>query len=282
MKKQDYLENETVKSFIDWLIPMISGEREFLHGYEKGRSKTPWKCYSIQNAFENYNWRFSCTIPELEKRSGHSFAESQEVLGIIEKGMKSAIENNNPQSLLKYSTAILEWGGVKRSNYPKLVAKGDEIVQYYEDTIKRLNPETVDTEDDFGDLWMNSGFTKIYSLLIDNFVIYDSRVGAALGLLVRKYLEEENISQIPEGLNFAYGNARPTKNDKGPLNRRNPSSDKHKFPQLNNNPKTHIINNIHANWLINELSKRSVFKNESHPMRALESALFMIGYSVIE
>lgn len=29
---------------------------------------------------------------------------------------------------------------------------------------------------------MNSGFAKLYSLIIDDFVIYDSMVGAALGL----------------------------------------------------------------------------------------------------
>ena len=38
---------------------------------------------------------------------------------------------------------------------------------------------------------MNSGFTKIYSLYIDDFIIYDSRVGAALGFLVRCYCEEK-------------------------------------------------------------------------------------------
>ena len=34
---------------------------------------------------------------------------------------------------------------------------------------------------------MNAGFVKIYSVLLDSCVIYDGRVGAALGLLVRQF-----------------------------------------------------------------------------------------------
>ena len=36
---------------------------------------------------------------------------------------------------------------------------------------------------------MNAGFVKIYSLLCDDCVIYDGRVGAALGLLTRQFCE---------------------------------------------------------------------------------------------
>ncbi|MEN8138907.1 MAG: hypothetical protein ABFR62_10790 [Bacteroidota bacterium] len=34
--------------------------------------------------------------------------------------------------------------------------------------------------------------------------------------------------------------------------------------------------------VLEELSKKSDFKNETSPIRALESALFMIGYSIRE
>jgi hypothetical protein len=280
MNKQEYLEQEIVKEFIDWLIPRIYGKVEFNHDYINSRDKSLWKCNSIFNAFENYKWRFNCVIPNKGKISGNTFIESKNTLEIIEKGMKYSIQENNHKNLLEYSSSILEWGGVKRSNYDKLKDMEESITDYYKDSIKRLNPETVDTKDDFSGINMNSGFTKIYSLLINNFVIYDSRVGAALGLLVKSFLTEKNIVRIPDELNFAYGNARPTKNDKGPLNRRNPSNEKYKFPVLTNNDKKHIKNNIYANWLLKEISDNSKFQNESSPIRALESALFMIGYSV--
>lgn len=280
MNKQEYLNNEIVKEFINWLIPRISGKVEFFHDYINSRDKSLWKCNSIFNAFENYRWRFNCVIPNIGKTSGNTFLESKYALESIEKGMKSAIQENNQKNLLEYSSSILEWGGVKRSNYTRLKDMEESIIDYYEDSIQRLNPEMVNTKDDFSGINMNSGFTKIYSLLIDNFVIYDSRVGAALGLLVKTFLTEKNIARIPDELNFAFGNARPNKSDKGPLNRRNPSNEKYKFPVLTNNDKKHIKNNIYANWLLKELADNSKFQNELSPIRALESALFMIGYSV--
>ncbi|MBC6399703.1 MAG: hypothetical protein GDA42_01780 [Ekhidna sp.] len=111
-------------------------------------------------------------------------------------------------------------------------------------------------------------------------MIYDSRVGAALGLLIRNFLTDKNILEIPNELKFAYGKARPTKGDKSGINKRNPSNENFKFPFLRNDDKFHTLNNIRANWLLKDIADKSAFKNESSPIRALEAALFMIGYSV--
>ena len=146
--------------------------------------------------------------------------------------------------------------------------------------MKGLNPKNVNLTDDFSEILMNSGFTKIYSLLMDNFVIYDSRVGAALGLIIKEFLTEKNILKIPKELNFAYGNARPTKGDNNTKNKRNPSTETYKFSVLRNNNIHHTINNIKANWLLREIADNSIFKQEENPIRTLEAALFMIGYSV--
>lgn len=66
------------------------------------------------------------------------------------------------------------------------------------------------------------------------------------------------------------------------MNRRNPGNEIYKFTSLTNNDKKHTLNNIYANWLIKELSEKSKFKNDNNSIRKLESALFMIGYSVRE
>ena len=44
---------------------------------------------------------------------------------------------------------------------------------------------------------MNAGFIKIYSLLCDYCLIYDGRVGAALGLLTRQFCETTGRTAIP-------------------------------------------------------------------------------------
>lgn len=133
---------------------------------------------------------------------------------------------------------------------------------------------------------MNSGFTKIYSLIVHDFVIYDSRVGAALGLLVRNFCEETGRVKTPEELRFAWGAKRrgASVNTKITDNPRNPSYKGYKFPILTNNTKLHINNNIRANWLLKEVLQRTTSKfnmlDENLRLRALEAALFMIGYDV--
>lgn len=278
MNKQNYLENTIIIDFIDWVKPKISGETSFHHKYLNSRSKSFWECNSIYNAYENYCWSFNCTLPHEGVVRGSTYIESEQVLIAIQDGLKKSLERNDRNELLAHCLSILEWGGVIRSNYSKLVEMGNSIVPYFENAIAKLNPETTDTKNEFSDVIMNSGFTKIYSLLIDNFVIYDSRVGAALALLVKQYLSDRNIHNVPKELNFAYGNARRTKSDTEKINKRNPSNDKYKFRVLNK--KKHIENNIYANWLLKELSEQSSFRFTNNPIRALESALFMIGYSV--
>lgn len=91
-------------------------------------------------------------------------------------------------------------------------------------------------------------------------MIYDIRVGAALGLLLSYYLEDNNIALFPEELRFSYGNTRPTKSDKESINKRNPSSHRSKFTLLDNNWKKHIKNNIYANWLLAEIVRKTKFR----------------------
>lgn len=280
MNRYDYLEKDVVKDFIDWIIPRISGEIRFFHQYKNLKEKTTWSCHSIYNAYENYSWRFTCIIPGIGKVSGSSYKNSEKALDQIEFGLKSALKDENIECVRKFAISILEWGGVKRSNDVKLEKLNVGIVDYFNSAIERLDTLNVDTNDDFSGIIMNSGFTKIYSLLIKDFIIYDSRVGAALGLLVKLFLDENKIDYIPNELAFAYGNARPTNGDKSDINRRNPSNERFKFPVLRNDDKHHILHNIKANWLLKEISNKSQFKNESSPIRALESAFFMIGYSV--
>jgi hypothetical protein len=280
MNKAQYINSKTVIDFIDWIIPRISGEIEFKHSYTSKKTKQYWSCDSIYNAYENYMWPFTCRLPNGNRIKGNTFEQSEELLTNIELGMKSAIINKNANELLLFSRSMLDWGGVLRSNYNKLENMGDDIIQYFELATSKLDPGIVDTNDNFDGIIMNSGFTKLYSLMIDDFVIYDSRVGAALGLLVRNYLEDNNIAMIPKELNFSYGNARPTKSDSGPINKRNPSGSRYKFSQLANNNKRHIKNNVYANWLLAEIAKKSKFKLDKNPIRALEASLFMIGYEV--
>ena len=282
MNKESYLSQKVIQEFISWTLPKINTPDQFKHKYFNLRSKTNWSCNSVYNAFENYEWRFNCTIPHHGKIKGLKYYESSFALEQIKNGLRHAVENKNPKEAFEYSVSVLEWGGVKRSNYEKLLSMDRDIINYYNTMKSKINPKSVNIDHDLSDVIMNSGFTKIYSLLIDDFIIYDSRVGAALGILTKNFLTEYNIPEIPMELDFAYGNSRPTKNDKSKTNKRDPGNGTYKFSVLRNNDHHHTINNIKGNWLVKALADRSIFNQEQDPIRALEAALFMIGYAVNE
>lgn len=280
MNKLTYLNDKNVKAFIQWLLPRISNEIGFHHHYYFEKMKHSWACTSIYDAYEQYVWPFACILPSGERKSGRAYSESEAVMKTIQDGMNSALDKEDPEKLLSYSLAMLEWGGVKRSNDKKLQNLGAGIVLYFQECKKRLDTNVVDLGDDFDGILMNSGFTKLYSLVIDDFIIYDSRVGAALGLLVRMFLEETGATEIPKTLDFAFGLARPTKGSKGKVNRRDPSTEVFRFRPLYNSAKKHIDNNIRANWLVAEVAAKSKFAQTADPIRNFEAALFMIGYNV--
>ena len=198
-------------------------------------------------------------------------------------GLRESVSQNNPELCKKYCLSILQWGKVQNGNEDKVLDLGSDIVLYLKKCISKLNPNEFDTNNNYSDIIMSSGFTKIYSLLMDDFVIYDGRVGAALGLLVKTFCEEKGLQTIPSELLFAYGNAKGDANTV--QKRRNASNSKYKFPLLDPN-RNHTVNNIRANWLLKEILDKSDSKFNEIPMklrmRGLEAALFMIGYDVLQ
>ena len=59
-----------------------------------------------------------------------------------------------------------------------------------------LRQGNLDSPEFFSDLRFNAGMTKVYSLMCDNFIIYDSRVAAALGWLVMKYCRDRKLTAL--------------------------------------------------------------------------------------
>lgn len=282
MNKKEYLNDSNVKSFIEWVSFKLDKPNSFMHSYVSRKTKQGWECDCIYSAYENYSWPFSCFNPTNGKNtSGRKYSESESVLSQFSSGLCQSVEGDNPELITKYCLAILEWGGVLSRNREKVLGF-DNITNYLKVAMRVLDPNIFDSRNNLSNIKMNSGFTKIYSMLIDDFVIYDGRVGAALGLLARKFCEDLNLDIIPENLKFAYGNAREANSKVN--NRRNPSTTKYKFPMLTNSDKKHIENNLKANWLLKEIIAKTNSKfnelEENRQLRALEAALFMIGYDV--
>lgn len=264
LSRDTYLKDENVKMFIEWLLPKL--DVSFNHSYINQKTKKEWKCTSIHDAYNKYDW------------NGKNFKENDEELNTYSSSLKEGIANNDDAKCKAACLKILEWGGVLRGNKERLEQLSHDwtLVQYLKNAQSALTTGCIESADFYKDVYMSSGFTKIYSLYIDDFIIYDSRVGAALGFLVRRFCEENKFQEVPDVLRFAYGNSRTKEVN------RNPSFGIYKFPLLGYGEKSvnHIENNLKANWLLGEvLSLPSKFtQSRESQLRALEAALFMIGY----
>jgi hypothetical protein len=130
---------------------------------------------------------------------------------------------------------------------------------------------------------MNAGWTKYYSFALPAHVIYDSRVGAALGFLVRSYLEslapESRVDAVPPSLAFRWA---PGQGDK---NLRDPSSGPYKFARLlggTSGSREWARVNIQANWILAAAIEKAGVPWCAGPdgFRRVEGALFMLGYDL--
>jgi hypothetical protein len=265
ISKKDFLADSTVNQFSNYLTRLFDNEIEFKHGYFHVKNKKQYQFISLKDALIQYDWN-------------GSYDENKVKLDSFAENLKLSLTQNDPTLAYNISIKVLSWGGVLNGNKETI----DGL--YYDETLISLfkqisiaftkEPLQVDK---LKGIPMNSGFTKIYSLILDDFIIYDSRVGAALGLLVRNFLELNNIEKVPDYLNFAYG----VKKGESGFSSRNPSIGNLQFERLSNNNVLHSINNLKANWILSNAFKNQKNKNFKS-LREIESALFMIGYSVIE
>jgi hypothetical protein len=128
--------------------------------------------------------------------------------------------------------------------------------------------------------------TKIYAAADpDNIIIYDGRVGAALGLLTRHWLVKNRRSTVPPDLGFRWGSNTKTASNK--TETRDPSRDKFEFVSLYK-PSTVATNRTeywadlvrNTNRILQQVVLTLAAQGRVVTLLELERALFMIGYHV--
>ena len=279
-EKDEYLNDVHVGGFIRYLSDMVIDvnpqilnhnftvepvNKHFLDTQIREGVQYP----TIQDAFDGYVW------------NKLNYAENQLRLTVISNNLRGAgTENDLYQACLeclewgaggkqfKLYTANRDWLWVRKRQVQLSVLLDNSKAQ-----LSSTQPDMIGFK--YNHYRMNSGFTKIYALKYDNFIIYDSRVAAALGLLVRRYCQQNQLGEVPPNLAFHWSGTQ----------KRNPSFGNYTFSRLNNNSRKHAEWNIKANWILNAVVNGlgtfwGLEGNER--LRALEAALFMIGYSVAE
>jgi hypothetical protein len=280
MTKQEYLKRPIVNNFIEWLKKC---DNDYKHSYFNRRSKKKWICKSLDDAFKRYNWSFKNS----EGQTKFEFSDNENELNMLSENIKEAYKNKNIDNLFQYSSKICKWGGVlggvKFGNLKTLIKNKSYLFEKYKKTEIVMSSDTANDEK-LGDIFnMNAGFTKIYSLLFDKLIIYDSRVGAALCLLVKDFCSINGISKIPNELKFGWSKAKEDKYALNPKNRNPGKVGEDEFPDFNSRHKSHIHSKsmLRASWLIEKFITSTKGKdNVSKKMREFEAALFMIGYDL--
>ena len=264
LNRGEYLGRDCVKAFIEWLRPRVAGTEPFEHSYRMLRPFCRWHCGSLWEAQERYCW------------GGEDFAATQEKLDGFRCKMRAAKETGDNCRFVAAALEVLRWGGVSPRNGKKLCGLGQGALPTFRAAACRLEPSRADTSQLGGVQHMNSGWTKVYSLMLHDFPIYDGRVGAAMGYLVRRYCYDEGLPGVPKSLRFRWLAGKGNHN-------RNPSAGRLQFPRLNHaDPRTWAECNVWAAWILSEVRCEGRFGelDADHRLRALEAALFMIGYEL--
>ncbi len=263
VRRDDYLGHECVQPFIEWLRRRVGDDETFVHGYRMLKPDCDWRCSSLWEAYTNYCWR------------GQGFEDNRRMLDCLAEDIRRAVDCDDRDGFVDAAYRILRWGGVAAGSR-KLYELGQDALPIFREAACLLDPAQADTSQLGRVRYMNSGWTKVYAMMLEGFPIYDGRVGAAMGYLVKRYCTEKQLCEVPELLQFRWLAGRGNHN-------RNPSMDSLQFPRLSHvNPRAWAECNVRAAWVLGEVAGEGSFGElpANRRLRALEAALFMIGYEL--
>ncbi|MFN3788817.1 hypothetical protein [Massilia sp.] len=277
MKRTPYLADPDVLSFVEWMGQHLQAGSRLGHGY--ARPGLPPLCFgNLASALELYEWAFSFRRIDGRRCAGRSFAENAAVLDELQLLLRRAVAGGSDADVRDAAIEVMRWGGVAPRNEEWLRANVGGLAATLS-LVRTALAQDDDAADLGATLRFNAGMTKVYSLLLDNFVIYDSRVAAALAWFVSAWSGKR---EIPASLRFP---CMAAKEDPKAARRkmRNPRPGRNGFPLLGSRPHVHAKWNLRASWILRallEANPGTAFGAGPAGSRRLEAALFMWGYDL--
>lgn len=289
MNQNQYIKDADVSGFINFLKETIKKE-EFPdrsqscsdHGTLQN-NKTIGRYKNLKDAFLNYQW------------NNKNYCENVVILSDLNKQLISAVDRNDDAAAFITACRIIDWGGVQKCLSGLINKYSDNnLLGCIKDGAKYLTATHDADLDKFGNdkIIMNAGWTKIYSVLNANTIIYDGRVGSALCSLVRVFLGSKCNNQklsIPDNLAFTWGPGQGTA-DRDPNCSQCMNGNKLFMKHSPNDGKLWAKSNLYANWILADVvADQDVIDRISHwannckiqtpedRLRALEASLFMLG-----
>lgn len=290
MKRESYLQGD-VAEFTEWLAQRLCGLP--INFSVLGHSKA---YRTLPDALDAYCWPLKAQAGRPNPDSHYPYvhpvvsplhaksnlAANTAVLDVIQKALRGAYKDGlSPSNELSGAVAAtFHWGGVYTTtktggNKPWLEKNHPRLLSILEAVVS--DHAQGDDCSKVPDLRFNSGMTKVYSLLIDNFVIYDSRVAGSLAWLTLHWwtsVKGRLTGELPRLLRFGC----LTGNGKA-LGYRNP--DKTVFKTLSVQPNEHYMWNVRANWILEGAQTQAGKDSKFVSLREIEAALFQMGERVV-
>ena len=267
--KKQFYDDPDVHEMACWMAKHFDDKSEWAHRYQ--RNSRNWNCNGLYDAFQKYEW------------DDTDWKNTKEELDAFRRDLRGACKAGDTGRVVLICKCILRWGGVKRGNIKYLEDHKPRIIQELQHMKGLLSIDKLPSKQDMcafpnrpkSEYRMNAGFSKIYSLLCDYCVMYDSRVAAALGLLARQFCKVKEYKQVPSKLEF-----RPPPNQTQQI--RNASCGSLKFRPLWRNSQLYTEQVMCASWFLRlALEKEpNVFSSGEEGLHELAAGLFMIGYDL--
>lgn len=267
MNKIDFLNDPDVEGFIEYFANIINGSISIEHSYLDRKLRKTLEFKSLYSGLEQYQW------------NDIDFQENKVEIDVLVSKFKSS---SSADSFYDACVDTLYWGDGNRKGSLYTHNKNwlDQLDCVRSNILQALNVLTKDELDVSlfkSQYRSNAGFTKIYAFIRpEEFIIYDSRVAAALAYFIILYCESKQYESVPRHLQIrvaeAKGNSCRVFNVAGL-----------KFKKWTNS-QNHAESNVFANWIITEAFKkaRKSKSNQFNDIREIEAALFMIGYDFPE
>ena len=276
MKRSEFISDPNVLNLTKFIANKWNNGLDFnLVLYKKGQQNTIIKISSLKDAYEKYFWEStintSIKMPDKIKLDCGNFIDSLYLLNFAKSKMLTSGNNLSNEKDIKEATEIVfKWGGVyKKGNKDKV--EGDfnfkENYQRAIDIWKEILNEKMDIKP-IKNIPCNAAFTKVYSLILDSFIIYDSRVATALAYLINKCFN----NKIPYCLKLFIPSSNIKEKDKRKVNEF--------FKPTYQDSSKHFYSNIKASLILSESIKEINRYDSSVKLEQLGSALFMIGYDI--
>ncbi|WP_312918375.1 hypothetical protein [Stutzerimonas kunmingensis] len=283
MTRTEFLTLEQTKSFVGWFARIINGEQPLMFEHERGTDA------NLRAALSRYAWpnkRIDIATPKgmLTINAWSDFEANEAVLNELADGINACLKHPilDNEELAGWVRAIMVWGGVftrsaknkTKGNAGWLDEQKPDLATYMRNALEALKGDDDISHLNMKNLRSNAGTTKVHSLTLPDFVIYDSRVAAALAWLVRRWAIEGN-EVVPEHLRFACMKA---KTSKIALKRRSPDESLFRYFTPSGHFRSHhkhALWNLRANWLVQAAIEQAQANDWSS--RKVEAALFMMG-----